>query len=174
MATRDVAAALQRMESVLARRPEIAVHDDAPAEARWTGGTGMLACHANGTQIPSDMAVEAGGGGAYTTPGWLFRAGMASCTATTIAMHAALRGVELTSLRLLVSSRSDARGFLGMKGADGQTVSPAPVELTFLVRIAAVGVPEQVLRDLVDEGCRRSPALGVVGHAATITVHVET
>ena len=79
MATQDIAAALQRVEAVLTRRPEAGVHDDSPAAARWQGGTRVVASHANGTEVASDMPGEFGGTGDLITPGWLFRAGLASC-----------------------------------------------------------------------------------------------
>jgi hypothetical protein len=39
MAIEDIAAAMHRVESILRRRPEIGLHDDAPAISRWQGGT---------------------------------------------------------------------------------------------------------------------------------------
>ena len=61
----DVAQALRRVEAVLQRRPEFGLHDDAPATSRWRSGTQVVASHANGTQIMSDMPNEFGGGGAH-------------------------------------------------------------------------------------------------------------
>ena len=92
MASQDIAAAMQRVESVLRRRPEVGLHDDAPATARWQSGTRVVSSHANGTQIVTDMPTELGGSGDQVTPGWLLRAGLASCLATRIAMAAAAAG----------------------------------------------------------------------------------
>ena len=61
MATEDLAAALQRAETVLRRRPDMGLHDDAPATARWDGDTRVVASHANGTQVSTDMPGELGG-----------------------------------------------------------------------------------------------------------------
>ena len=105
MAEQDVATALQRVQAVLRRQPEIGLHDDAPAAARWEGGTRVVTTHANGTEISSDMPGELGGSGDRITPGWLMRAGFASCTATCIAMSAAAQGIELESLEVQASSR---------------------------------------------------------------------
>jgi uncharacterized OsmC-like protein len=60
------------------------------------------------------MPSEVGGSGDQVTPGWLFRAGLASCAATRIAMAAAAEGIELATLEVRASSRSDTRGLLGM------------------------------------------------------------
>ena len=95
MTTQRVAAALQRVAAVLRRRPEVGLHDDAPATARWEGGTRIVASHANGIRMSTDMPSELGGSGDQVTPGWLFRAGLASCFSTCIAMGAATEGIEL-------------------------------------------------------------------------------
>jgi len=59
---------------------------DRPATARWERGTRVVASHANGAQMATDMPNELGGTGDGVTPGWLFRAGLASCAATSIAL----------------------------------------------------------------------------------------
>ena len=66
----NVAAALQRVDAVLRRRPDAGLHDDAPATARWVIGMRFVAGHANGTQLPTDMPAELGGSGDQVTPGW--------------------------------------------------------------------------------------------------------
>src|ERR1700735_1329211 len=110
MTTQRIAAALQRVESVLRRRPETGLHDDAPATARWQGGTRTASSHSNGTQVQTDMPTELGGSGDQVTPGWLFRAGVASCLATCIAMRAAHAGIALSALEVRGSSGWDIRG----------------------------------------------------------------
>jgi len=136
MATRDIAAAMQRVEAVLKRRPEVGIHEDAPATAHWESGTRVVAKHANGTQIVTDMPAELGGSGDQVTPGWLFRAGLASCLATRIAMDAAAAGIELAALEVLVSSRSDLRGLFGIADATGEPVDAGPSEVQLRIRIS--------------------------------------
>jgi uncharacterized OsmC-like protein len=153
----DIAAAIRRVETVLQRRPDAGLHDDAPATARWAGGTRVIASHSNGTQVPTDMPAELGGTGERVTPGWLFRAGLASCAATSIAMSAARKGIALETLELRVDSRSDARGLLGMADAEGRPVPAGPMGLRLHVRIVAPGVHARLLRALVEEGLRCSP-----------------
>src|ERR1700685_3615340 len=140
MATKDIAAAVQRVESVLKRRPAAGIHDDAPATARWQTGMRVVANHANGTQMLTDMPCELGGRGDQVTPGWLFRAGLASCLATCIAMDAAAESFALAKLEVSVSSRSDLRGHFGMADAQGEPVSAAARDVHLLVRIAAPGI----------------------------------
>jgi uncharacterized OsmC-like protein len=173
MAAEDIAQALQRVESVLRRRPEAGLHDDAPATARWDGGTRMVASHPSGQQVLTDMPGEMGGSGDQVTPGWLFRAGLASCTATRIAMAAAAQGIELQTLELRASSRSDTRGLFGMADADGQAVSAAPQDVQLHVRIAAPGVSSQRLRSLVEDSYRCSPVPRAVRDAVPVALLIE-
>jgi len=173
MATGDLALALQRAESVLRRRPDLGLHDDAPATARWVSGTRTIASHANGTEMATDMPGELGGSGDQVTPGWLFRAGLASCAATSIVMAAAAQRIELTALEVRATSRSDTRGLLGMSDANGERIRAAPTDVGLHVRIAARGVEPARLRALVDDGCRCSPIPGAVANALPVDVAVD-
>src|ERR1700683_327866 len=173
MATKDIAAAVQRVESVLQRRPATGIHDDSPATARWQTGLRVVAGHANGTQMLTDMPTELGGSGDQITPGWLFRAGLASCLATCIAMDAAAEGIELAALEVLVSSRSDVRGFLGRAQSRGEPVDAGPSEVQLRIRISAGGVSPERLRLLVEESNRCSPMSAALRHAVPATLCVE-
>lgn len=172
-ATQDLAAALQRAEAVLQRRPDMGLHDDAPASARWEGGTRIATRHANGTQMSTDMPCELGGTGDRITPGWLFRAGLASCSATTIAMAAAAHGIELETLEVQVTSRSDTRGLLAMKDPDGELVGAAPRDYQIQVRIAAPGTARERLRALIEDGLRRSPMQNALRNALPLALRID-
>lgn len=173
MASQEIAAAMQRVESVLKRRPEVGLHDDAPAIARWENGTRVVSNHTNGTQLLTDMPTELGGSGEHVTPGWLVRAGLASCLATRIAMGAAAAGFELARLEVTATSRSDARGLLGIPEASGALVCAGTRDVQVLVRIAASGVPPERLRALIDDCNRCSPVSAALRDAVPITVCIE-
>lgn len=173
MAAEQIAAALERVAAVLRRRPETGLHDDAPATARWDGGTRVTAQHANGREVPTDMPIEFGGSGEQVTPGWLFRAGLAACATTSIALQAARDGLELRKLEVRASSQSDSRGMFGMADADGTVVSAAPGDVQLQVRIAADGVAPERLRALVERAVRCSPIPGAVQRAIPLALHVE-
>jgi uncharacterized OsmC-like protein len=173
MSMQLLAEALQRVEAVMRRRPAAGIHDDPPATARWTGGTRVVAIHGNGTQVSTDMPTEIGGTGDCVTPGWLLRAGLAACAATSIVMAAAEQGVELTSLETFAGSRSDARGLFGMADEDGRPVRPGPGSIVLNVRIAAPGVDPVRLRELVELGCRRSPVPAVVRDGVPLDLRVD-
>ena len=173
MATQELAAALRRVQTVLQRRPELGLHDDASATAHWNGGTRVVSSHANGTQIETDMPTELGGRGDRITPGWLMRAGFASCTATCIAMSAAAQGIELESLDVQASSRSDTRGLFGMTGADGEPVPAGPSDMQMRVRISAHGIDAQRLRTLVEDSYRQSPMACAMRTAVPVELRVD-
>lgn len=173
MTTEHIAAAIERVQSVLRRRPEMGVHDDAPATAAWQGATRVVVSHGNGTRLATDMPAEIGGTGDLITPGWLFRAGLASCATTSIALMAIARGIELDTLEVHVGSRSDMRGLLGMADARGESVPAGPSDMRMSVRIAAAGVAPERLRALVEEGCRCSPIPNAVRHATPLELHVD-
>ncbi|RZL91561.1 MAG: OsmC family peroxiredoxin [Variovorax sp.] len=172
MGVATIAEALQRVTAVLARRPEAGLHDDAAATAHWQGGTRVVARHANGREMPTDMPGEFGGTGDQVSPGWLFRAGVASCAATSIAMLAASEGIELDLLEARVDSKTDSRGMLGMADADGSRVSAAPCDLQLRVRIGARGAAPEQLRGLVERGCGRSPIPCAVEAALPLALHI--
>lgn len=152
-----IAAALERLKAVVMRRPEFAVHDDAPATARWEGGTRVISSHANGHEMVTDMPAEMGGQGQHVSPGWMFRAGIASCCATRIAMAAAQEGIVLSRLEVIVGSTSDVRGMLDMPDAAGATVPAGASEIRLEVRIAADGIDDERLRRLVQDSHHLAP-----------------
>jgi len=173
MALEEIAAAMQRVESVLRRRPEVGLHDDAPATARWQSGTRVVSSHANGTQLLTDMPTELGGSGDRVTPGWLLRAGLASCLATRIVMGAAVEGFELAMLEVSAGSHSDARGIFGMQEASGEPVCPGPCDVRVSVRIAAPGISPERLRILIEQSNRCSPVSAALRATVPMTLCIE-
>lgn len=173
MSLEGVGEAMKRVRTVLERRPDMGPHDDAPATARWQQGTRIVASHANGTSMQTDMPTELGGSGDRVSPGWMFRAGVASCYATMIAMNAAERGIDLTELEVKVSSRSDTRGLLAMAGDAGEVVSPGPFDVQFHVRIKASNADDARLRELVEESRACSPVPTALQRATPSTTRVE-
>jgi organic hydroperoxide reductase OsmC/OhrA len=149
------------------------MHDDAPATAQWQTGLRVVARHANGTQMATDMPSELGGSGEHVTPGWLFRAGLASCLATRIAIGAATAGIELTLLEVSASSRSDARGLLGMADLSGEPVGAGPRDVQLLVRIAAPGISAEKLRTLVEDGNCCSPISVATRDVVPVALRIE-
>jgi uncharacterized OsmC-like protein len=119
------------------------------------------------------MPTELGGTGDQVTPGWLFRAGLASCFATCIAMQAAARGIALTALEVRAASRSDLRGLFGMLDTDGEPVGAGPIRARLTVRIAAPGVAPEELNQLIGQSYRCSPMSAALRDAVPVNVAIE-
>ena len=132
-----------------------------------------MASHAGGKEVLTDMPRELGGSGDQVSPGWLLRAGVASCAATTIAMAAARDGIELETLEVKTTSRSDSRGFLGMTEADGKAIYPGPLDLTMTVRIGARGVAPEKLRRLVESSSGCAPMSAAITTAVPMDLKIE-
>ena len=173
MATADIRAAVARVETVLARRPDLGLHADTTAVARWDNDVSVITRHPNGIEVRTDMPPELGGKGEAVTPGWLMRAGLAACTVTCVALAAAARGIELETLEARAASHSDARGILGMKDADAVPVASAPREIELSVRLSAPGVPAEQLRQLVQDSRRCSAVLCALEDSVPLVLCVE-
>ncbi len=172
--TEQILKAMQRVRAVLGHRPGAGIHADEPATARWDGDLRIITRHANGTQIATDMPAELGGQGNHVSPGWLLRAGLASCLATRIAMEAAAAGILITRLEVMAKSTSDARGLLGLKDDRGEAVTPAPSEVELVVRIGtAADVAGKRLLALIDASSRCSPVSAALERAIPVRLHVD-
>lgn len=174
MSLERVAEAMKRFTVVLCKRPSIAVQDDAPATASWQGGLRVTASHPAGPQVTTDMPPELGGAGGAASPGWLVRAGAASCAVTRIVMSAAAQGIALERVEATMGSRSDARGLLGLPDEAGAEVSPGPSDLRLQVHVVAPGVPRDILEALVAQSCRQSPVNAALETALPVRVELLT
>jgi organic hydroperoxide reductase OsmC/OhrA len=170
----DIAAAWHRAERVLRRNPKTGLQADVPATAVWNGGTKAACTHSNGTTVVTDMPTQMGGDGTGVTPGWLMRAGLASCAATTIAMNAAVAGIRLATLEIVASSLSDTRGLLGMMDTDGKPVSAGPRNVQLRVRISAADdTSPQILRALVERSHRCTPVACAIQDATCVELSID-
>jgi uncharacterized OsmC-like protein len=169
----NVGTAVKRVIAAFQRRPELGIHVDAPAVARWESGTRVVIRNTVGSDIATDMPVELGGGGDQVTPGWLFRAGVASCAATSITLAAAGEGIELTALEVEVGSRSDARGLLGMSEPNGDPVYAGPFDVELRVTVAANGSTPQALKTLIESCLGHSPVPSALITATPFALHIN-
>jgi uncharacterized OsmC-like protein len=173
MGTEAIAAALERVASALRRKPQAGEVEDSVATARWDGGLRTSVHSDTGCMVPTDMPVEIGGEASAVTPGWLLRAGVASCAVTRIAMAAAAQGITLRTLEVRATSRSDVRGMLAVPEPDGQPVPAGPLAMQLHVRIGAPGVPEEDLRALVAFTATCSPVTSALERAVPVAMLVD-
>src|SRR5262245_37636962 len=97
MTDAQVRAALERLSQAIADQPEKAKAKHAPATAVLESGVRCRVTGPAGERIATDMPPAMGGNASGPNPGWFFRASLASCCATVIAMRAARLGVNLTT-----------------------------------------------------------------------------
>ncbi|HEY3461832.1 MAG TPA: OsmC family protein [Gaiellaceae bacterium] len=160
-------------ESILNVRSALASKDDAgPAPDRPAVAVmeDRLRCRAEGGDgwaVVTDMPAPVGGGGAAPTPGWLIRAALASCAATTIAMRAAELDIALTRLEVTAESETDMRGLL-----DVDDVEPGPVAARLRVRLAAADADAQRLEELVEWADSHSPVGDCVRRAVPVELEI--
>jgi uncharacterized OsmC-like protein len=102
MSRKRIAAAMTRLEAVLSARPGVADHEEPSAMARWQAGLKLNVSHPNkDLKVLTDLPAEIGGDGEGVTPGWLMRAGLAACAASSILLSSA-PGVSRERLRALI------------------------------------------------------------------------
>lgn len=165
MSSSHIRTSMETLASHFAMHPQDAASRDKPAVATLESGLRCKATGPKGELLVTDMPKAIGGDGTAPTPGWFLRAALANCDATVIAMRAAQLGIALTQLEVTVSSESDNRGLLGQ----ADSVPPGPLGVHVTVRIAAEGVSEPALLDLVRWAEKHSP----VGDAFRRAIPIE-
>jgi uncharacterized OsmC-like protein len=170
MGTQEIRSAIESAIGYLTGHPDEARYTDSQAVATIEEG---LRCRVTGPDVASvvtDMAPSVGGGGSAPSAGWLFRASMASCIATVIAMRAAQQGVELSGLEVTVDSESDDHGILGMDNE----VPAGPLSVRVGVRISSPDVEPERLRAIAEWGADHCPVCDATRRAVPMTRQIET
>jgi uncharacterized OsmC-like protein len=165
----SVAHAIERAAGHLAEHPEDGSATDSAAVAFHDGGLRVRVDGKHGA-VRTDMTKAVGGDEAAPSPGWLFRAALAACDATIIAMEAARAGVELTRLEVSVESNSDFRGILGVD----DSVQPGPLAVDIRIRLAADDASAEQLREIAERAEARSPVRDAVARAVPVTTEITT
>jgi uncharacterized OsmC-like protein len=169
MAGTQIRAALDKLSQIIADQPEKAKAKHAPATAVLESAVRCRVTGPAGEQIATDMPPAMGGNASGPNPGWFFRASLASCCATVIAMRAARLGVNLTTLEVTVESDGDHRGILGLD----ERISAGMSSLRTTVRISADNADAEQLADLVRWADGHSPVGCTVQNAATNTLDIR-
>ena len=164
-----VGEAVEKLEKALVAAPEKGLARNSPATATLQRDLSVRVSGPRGESLATDMPPALGGAAAAPPPGWLLRAGLASCTATVIAMRAARLGVVLDTLEVTVESESDNRGMLGTD----DNVSAALSALVTRVRIGARDVEAERLREIVAWADRHSPVACTVREERQVGVEIE-
>lgn len=166
MSNRNVREALERAQRLFRERPSAAAKS-VPANAVWQNGLACEISGPDGQRVMTDMAKPLGGCNSGPSPGWLLRASLASCTATAIAMRAAVRGIELRKLEVIVHADTDVRGAVGIDG-----ISLALSGMRMAVRIGSDDAAEEQLREIVEWAASHSTVAATLHEGRTVALEV--
>jgi len=170
MKTDPIRQSIEKATNYLRDHPKEARYMDSVATARLVSGLRVRVEGPGGEHLETDMPPSVGGTGAAASSGWLFRAGLASCVATLIAMRAAVRAIELSGLEVVADSESDDRGILGIDDA-----TPAgPLRIRLRVRILSPRASEAELKQVVEWGERHCPVSDAARRPVEVSVEIAT
>jgi uncharacterized OsmC-like protein len=153
----------------LTKHPDEARYTDSEAVASLVGGLRVAVRDPSGRTVETDMPKGVGGEDTVPSAGWLFRAAIAACDTTLIAMRAAMLGVELTDVQVTIDSESNDHGILGI----GESVPAGPLSVRTHVHVSAKDIDEQSLRDLVEWAIAHCPVCDATKRAVPVTVDIE-
>jgi uncharacterized OsmC-like protein len=163
----SIRSAIERASNYLTEHPEAATASDSAATAVREDGL-RFRVEGPWASLTTDMAESVGGGASAPTPGWLLRAALAACDATTVAIEAARDGIQLTELQVSVESESDFRGILGVD----PSVQPGPLSLRVGIRLAATDTTDDQLRAIVKRAESRSPVRDALVREVPMTTEI--
>ena len=165
----DIKQAIEGAIGYLNGHPEEGRYTD--SEARAVLGEGLRCTIESpvGPPLATDMAESVGGANSAPSAGWLFRAALASCNATLIAMRAAQQGVTLERLEVVVDSESDDRGILGID----PSVPAGPYAIRVRVEVSAPGVDQATLREIIDWGVAHCPVCDAAKRPVEVSLDVR-
>jgi uncharacterized OsmC-like protein len=168
MSSARIRGSVEGIVAYLMADPEAGLTTDPPAIAARDGALRFVATGPAGQEVVTDMARAAGGDGSAPSPGWLLRAALATCDATVIAIEAARRGVELTTLEVKVASDSDDRGLFGLDG-----VQAGPIVVRQRVRIGGEDLDRATLDEILAAAEANSPVADAIRRPIEIRTEVD-
>jgi uncharacterized OsmC-like protein len=170
MTSEQIRSSIEAAATYLTDHPDEARYTDSAATASLVDGLQVRVVGPAGETLTTDMPTSVGGGGQAPSPGWFFRAALASCEATLIAMRAAGERVELRRLEITVDSLSDDRGILGIEEA----IPAGPLTIGVRVRIEASDTPIEQLREIAAWGLQHCPVDDAARRAIPMRVEIQT
>lgn len=162
----DVKGSIERAVAYLIEHPDEARYTDSAATARLGESLRAEVEGPSGERVVADMPPAVGGRGEHPSPGWLFRAAVASCVASTIGMEAAREGLDLGDVEVVVDSESDDRGLLGID----ESVPAGPMSMRIRVRLSGEASERAV--EVAERGAARCPVCDATKRAVEVSVEV--
>lgn len=165
----EIADAIGKAVSHLRVNPDEARYTDSAAVARLQDGLLVRVTDPSGRSVTTDMSAGVGGRDTVPSPGWLFRAALAACDTTLIAMRAAMLGITLTEVEVTIDSESNDYGILGID----ESVPPGPLSIRTRVRAKAAGTGVSKLRELVEWSVTHCPVCDAAKRAVPMTLEID-
>lgn len=161
--------AIRRASEYLTAHPDEARYTDSAAVATLGEGLKVVVSAPDGGKVTTDMPSGVGGTDTAPSPGWLFRAALAACDATLIAMRAAMVGIELDHVEVTIDSESNDWGMLGID----ESVPAGPLSVRTRVRVSARGADSAAIHQLVDWAVAHCPVCDATKRAVPMTVEID-
>lgn len=168
MSSPSIRAAVGAASAYLTEHPDEARYRDSHARARLGQDLTVDVDGPGGERLRTDMPKGIGGLSQAPSPGWHFRAATASCVASLIGIRAAVLGIELGPVEVVVDSESDDRGILGL---DPPVVAGA-LSMRVAVSIQAKRADRASLEALVAWAVDHCPVTDTIGRSVPIEVVV--
>lgn len=162
--------AIRDATKYLTENPDEAAYTDSAAVATLNDGLRITVTAPDGRTVTTDMPKGVGGTDGAPSPGWLFRAALAACDATLIAMRGAMLGVELTEVEVTIDSESNDLGILGID----ESVPAGPLLVRTRVKIAAKDADDQEVRKLVEWAIAHCPVCDATKRAVPMTLEIDS
>jgi uncharacterized OsmC-like protein len=161
--------AIEAATEYLTQHPGEARYTDSAAVATLADGLRVTVSDPDGREIVTDMPKGVGGTASAASPGWLFRAALASCDATLIGMRAEMLGVVLTEVEVTIDSESNDHGILGID----ESVPAGPLSVRTRVRVRAENADEATLTELVEWAVGHCPVCDATKRAVPMTLEID-
>lgn len=165
-----IADAIRNATEYLTANPGEAHYTDSAAVATLESGLRVRVAAPDGREIATDMSKGVGGEDSALSPGWLFRAALAACDTTLIAMRAAMLGVELTDVEVTIDSESNDHGVLGID----ESVPAGPLSVRTRIKVAARDADAQSVHQLVEWAVAHCPVCDAIKRAVPMTLEIDT
>jgi uncharacterized OsmC-like protein len=161
--------AVSKASAYLSDHPNEARYRDAYARARLRDGLAVDVDGPGGERLRTDMPRGIGGAAKSPSPGWLFRAAVASCVAALIGIRAATQGVALGDVEVFVDTESDDRGILGLDPA----IHAGVLSVKIVVSASAPGVARGDLDALIRWAVDHCPVSDTVVRAVPLELEIR-
>ena len=165
----SIADAIRNATEYVTANPGEARYTDSAAVATLEGGLNVRVAAPDGREIETDMSKGVGGEDSAPSPGWLFRAALASCDTTLIAMRAAVLGVELTKVEVTIDGESDDHGILGID----ESVPAGPLSVRTRIKVEARDADAQSVYQLVEWAVAHCPVCDAIKRAVPMFLEIE-